>query len=364
MITRQQITKILSEYDRDKLAIGTLGSHSALNIFKGAKEEGFRTVCVCKKADAVLYKKFPLADEIIFVKDFTELLSDELQRKLRKLNTVLIPHGSFTAYLSTEQMTDSLHVPMFGNRMLLHWEAGRERQRQWLEKAGLRLPRTIQKPELIGKQVKLVMAKLPGAKGGKGYFLARSAESFHKKISEMLSRGLLSKEDVNNVHLQEYILGVNVYPHYFSSIIHDEVEFLGVDRRYESAVDAIGRIPAEEQLEMEVSPTYTIVGNIPITLRESLLPELIRMGDNVMKTAKELAPPGIIGPFCLETIITDNLEIYAFEISARIVAGTNVGIGTSPYAYLKYGENMYIGKRIALEVREALEQDLLAEIFV
>lgn len=361
MITQKQVAEILSKYDHGKLAIGTLGSHSALNIFKGAKELGFRTVCVCKKADEILYRKFPLADEFIFVKDFTELLDAKLQEKLRKLNTVLIPHGSFTAYLSTEQLTDSLYVPMFGNRMLLHWEAGRERQKQWLLKAGLRLPRTYEKPEDIKG---LIIAKLPGAKGGKGYFLANSAESFRKKAEEMVSRGLLTRKDVAEIHLQQYVLGVNVYPHYFSSTIRNEVEFLGVDRRYESAVDAIGRIPASEQLEVGVSPTYTIVGNIPIVLRESLLPELIRMGDNVNETARKLAPPGIIGPFCLETIITDNLEIYAFEISARIVAGTNVGIGTSPYAYLKYGENMYIGKRIALEIREALEQGRLPEIFV
>jgi 5-formaminoimidazole-4-carboxamide-1-(beta)-D-ribofuranosyl 5'-monophosphate synthetase len=158
------------------------------------------------------------------------------------------------------------------------------------------------------------------------------------------------------------VLGVNVYPHYFSSIIKDDVEFLGVDKRYESAVDAIGKIPASEQLEIEVNPTYTIVGNIPITLRESLLPELIRMGDNVHRTAKKLAPPGIIGPFCLETVITDDLKIYTFEISARIVAGTNTGIGTSPYAYLKYGENMYMGRRIALEIKEAREQGRLQAV--
>jgi len=157
-------------------------------------------------------------------------------------------------------------------------------------------------------------------------------------------------------------LGVNVYPYYFSSIINDDVEFLGVDRRYESAVDAIGKIPANEQLEIKVNPTYTIVGNIPLTLRELLLPELIRMGENVHKKAKELASPGIIGPFCLEIVITDDLKIYTFEISARIVAGTNIGIGTSPYAYLRYGENMYMGRRIALEIKEAHKQGRLQAV--
>lgn len=360
MINQEEINKILGKYDEKDLAIGTLGSHSALNIFKGAKEEGFKTVCICKENDTIVYKKFPLVDKTIIVKDFTELLNESLQEQLRKLNTLLIPHGSFTAYLSTQQITDNLLVPMFGNRQLLHWEANREKQAEWLRRAGLRLPKTFEKPEQIDR---LVIAKLSGAKGGKGYFLANSPESFRKKIAEMVKRNLLTNSDVKKIHLQEYALGVNVYPHYFSSIINDEVEFTGVDRRYESAVDAIGRIPAKEQLDIGISPTYTIVGNIPITLRESLLPELIRMGDNVHKTAKALAPPGVIGPFCLETVITDNLEIYTFEISARIVAGTNVGIGTSPYAYLKYGQNMYTGRRIALEIREALRKKRISEIF-
>ena len=359
MITSSDIAKILSKYDFSKLAIGTLGSHSSLNIFKGAKEEGFRTVCICKEKDAILYKKFPLADEMIFVKDFTELLSETLQEKLRKLNVILIPHGSFTAYLSTEQLTDSLYVPMFGNRELLHWEANRKEQEEWLRKAGLRLPATFKSPEDIDR---LVIAKLPGAKGGRGYFLANSPKSFYKKFQEMVKRRLLQESDVNKIHLQEYALGVNVYPSYFSSIIKDDVELLAMDRRYESAVDSMGKIPASEQLEIGVNPTYTVVGNFPIVLRESLLPELMRMGDNVHRKARELAPPGIIGPFCLETVITDDLKIYTFEISARIVGGTNIGIGSSPYAYLKYGENMYMGRRIALEIKEALRRKRLHEV--
>ncbi len=359
LITNKESGEMLEKYDLEKLAIGTLGSHSSLNIFKGAKEEGFRTVCICTKQNSLLYTKFPLADEIIVVKDFTELLREELQEKLRRLNVVLIPHGSFTAYLSTEQITRNLYVPIFGNRQLLHWETNREKQAEWLRKAGLQLPATFKTPDEIDR---LAIAKLPGAKGGRGYFLANSPSSFRKKSKEMVDRGLLKEEDIDKVHLQEYALGVNVYPSYFSSIIKDDVEFLAVDRRYESAIDAIGKIPANEQLEINLNPTYTIIGNFPIVLRESLLPELIQMGESVHKKAKELAPPGIIGPFCLETVITDDLKIYTFEISARIVAGTNVGIGTSPYAYLRYGADMYMGRRIALELKEAREQGRLQEV--
>ncbi|HEY3422666.1 MAG TPA: formate--phosphoribosylaminoimidazolecarboxamide ligase [Methanocellaceae archaeon] len=355
----RDMRNILDKYDLKKIAIGTLGSHTALNIFKGAKEEGFKTVCICKENDAIMYEKFAVVDEMIIVQDFSDLISERVQEKLRRLNVILIPHGSFTSFLSMEQLTGRLHVPMFGNRELLHWETDRKAQEEWLRKAGLRLPATFKTPEEIDR---LTIAKLPGAKGGRGYFLLASSESFHKKFNDMVRRGLLKEEDRDKIHLQEYVLGVNIYPSYFSSIMKNDVEFFSIDRRYESAVDAIGRIPASEQLEIQVNPTYTIVGNFPIVLRESLLPEMMRMGDRVHETAKKLAPPGIIGPFCLETVITDDLEIYTFEISARIVAGTNTGIGTSPYAYLKYGENMYMGRRIALEIKEAIEQGRLHEV--
>ena len=359
MITKQKIDTILSKYDQKKITVGTIGSHSALNIFKGAKEEGFKTVCVCKKQNEIMYKRFPLADQIISINDYAELLDDKVQQKLKKENTILIPHGSFNAYVGTDQMIDKLQVPMFGNRELLHWETDREKQREWLKRAGLRLPRIFNDPSDIEG---LVIAKFPGAMGGKGYFLVESPKAFHAKAEDMLKRGHITKENLENIHFQEYIIGVNVYPLYFYSPLTDEVELLGMDRRYETTVDSIGKIPASEQLEINVNPTYTVVGNFPIVARESLLPEFLRMGDNVAKVSKEIASPGIIGPFCLETVITDNMEIYTFEISARIVAGSNVGIGTSPYAYLKYGEGMYMGRRIAREIKKAAANNKLDKL--
>ena len=359
MITKEEIDDILSGYQKGKVTIGTLGSHSALNIFKGAKEEGFGTVCICRKDDEIVYRRFPLADEIILVENFSELLCDDIQQRLRQTNTILIPHGSFNAYIGTEKIMDELHVPLFGNRELLLWETDREKQKDWLQRAGLKLPKTFENPQDIEG---LVIAKFPGAKGGKGYFLANSLDSFHKKASEMVERGHFKREDLEKIHLQEYIIGANSYPSFFHSPLKKEVEMLGIDKRYESTVDIIGRIPASEQLEIALNPTYTVIGNIPITMRESLLPAILRMGDSVVTVSKEIAPPGIIGPFCLETVITDDLEIFTFEISARIVAGTNVGIGTSPYAYLNYGEGMYMGRRIAREIKMAKQRGMLEEV--
>jgi len=359
MIEKEEMNALVRSYKKDSITIGTLGSHSALNIFKGAKEEGFRTVCICKKDREIVYRKFPLADEIIFVESFSNILDDDVQDELRSLNTILVPHGSFNAYVGMDALLNDLYVPMFGNRRLLRWEIDREKQRSWLQRAGLTLPKIFTDPSEIDR---LTIVKFPGARGGRGYFLADSPESFRKKAEWMIRKGDLRKEDLKDLHLQEYILGVNAYFQYFRSVLEDDVELLGMDKRYESTVDTIGRIPASDQLQIDLSPTYTIVGNIPLTLRESLLPEVLRMGDNVARVSKEIAPPGIIGPFCLETIITDQTEIYTFEISARIVAGSNVGIGTSPYAYLKYGEGMYMGRRIAREIRNGIEKDELEKI--
>jgi 5-formaminoimidazole-4-carboxamide-1-(beta)-D-ribofuranosyl 5'-monophosphate synthetase len=359
VIPKTEINDVLRTYDSTKITVGTLGSHSALNIFKGAKEEGFETVCVCKKQNEIMYKRFPLADQIIPIKEYTDLLDKDIQRKLKQANTILVPHGSFNAYVGTDQMIDRLHVPLFGNRELLHWETDREKQREWLQRAGLRLPKIFDNPEDIEG---LVIAKFPGAMGGKGYFLVDSPKAFHRKAADMLKRGHITKENLENIHFQEYIIGVNVYPLYFYSPLTREVELLGMDRRYESTVDSIGKIPANEQLEINVNPTYTVVGNFPIVARESLLPEFLRMGENVVEVSKKIAAPGIIGPFCLETVITDDLKIYTFEISARIVAGSNVGIGTSPYAYLKYGEGMYMGRRIAREIKNAIADNELEKV--
>ena len=193
MISKSEITNILGKYDPKNVTIGTIGSHSALNIFKGAKEEGFKTVCICKKESEIVYRRFPLADQIITVKNYDELLDENVQDELRQTNTILVPHGSFNAYVGTDKMIDKLEVPLFGNRELLDWETDREKQREWLHKAGLNLPRTFVDPEDIHG---LAIAKFPGAMGGKGYFLVESPKTFERKAEEMIKRGHLSEKTI------------------------------------------------------------------------------------------------------------------------------------------------------------------------
>jgi 5-formaminoimidazole-4-carboxamide-1-(beta)-D-ribofuranosyl 5'-monophosphate synthetase len=48
-ITREDVWEILEGYDPGNITVGSLGSHSALDISDGAKDEGLRTVVVCQK---------------------------------------------------------------------------------------------------------------------------------------------------------------------------------------------------------------------------------------------------------------------------------------------------------------------------
>ena len=70
---------------------------------------------------------------------------------------------------------------------------------------------------------------------------------------------------------------------------------------------------------------------------------------------------GMIGPFCLETIVTDKLDFKVFEISARIVAGSNPFIGGSPYSDINE-ERMSTGRRIARAIKKAREEGRLMDI--
>ncbi len=350
---RSEILEVVSNYKNVKIA--TLGSHSALNILRGAKDEGLKTICLCRERERIIYDSFGVADEVIELKDYSELLNKKIQEELIEKEALLIPHGTFNAYIGK---LDELKVPVFGNRVLMEWEMDREKQRKWLTDSNLKLPR-VYKPEEIDR---LVIVKYPGARGGSGYFLATSPEDFYEKSKELVMRGIISKEDVKNAFIQEYIIGTNVYLTFFYSPVLNRVELIAVDRRYESNVDGIGRIPAKEQLKAKINVTYTVTGNFPVVLRESLLAKALRAAYSVVEVSKKIAYPGMVGPFCLETVFDEKAEMYVFEISARIVAGSNVGIPYSPYSYVLFGEPMYAGRRIAREVKMALEKSMLEEL--
>lgn len=327
--------------------IATLASHSCLQILKGAKDEGFETLAIAIKERVSFYKRFKFIDKIIGVSAYKEIYN--ISSKLKRQNIIVIPHGSFVAYLGKDY-DKKLNLLHFGNKNVLNWEGNRIKQMEWLKEAKLSIPKNFKNSSEIDQ---LVIVKLFGAKGGRDYFLARDKNDFKKKIKKFRNERYI---------IQQYMVGTPVYLQYFYSLIKKKIELMGVDRRYETNIDGLSRIPSQFEITSE-DPTFTVIGNFPLVIRESLLPEVYSMGEKVVEASKKLIPPkGLYGPFCLETIITKNQKFYCIEISCRIVAGTNLFIKGSPYTDLEYSEPMSTGRRIAWEIKEAIKKGRLEEI--
>ena len=346
--------KFLGEYDVSSLAITTVCSHSSLQIFNGARKEQFKTIGIAIKEPPRFYDAFPLGkpDEFFVIDDYKKMNS--YAPHLKQKNAIIVPHGSFVEYMGADNFRN-LELPTYGNRNVLEWESNRNKEREWLESAGLKMPPIIENPKDINKPV---IVKYHGAKGGKGFFIAKDYQNFKRKI-----------ETKKPFVIQEFMVGTRYYIHYFYSplaeggyrVRNGSLQVLSVDRRDETNIDEAHRLGSISELEdMGITPTFVVTGNIPIVMRESLLKKVFDMGERVIKRSYEIFG-GLIGPFCLETVVTEKLDFTVFEISARIVAGTNTYISGSPYADL-IQPGLSTGQRIAQDIKMAINLDRLDEI--
>ena len=338
------------------VSIATLGSHCALQVLKGAKDEGFKTILLCEKKREHLYRRFGFIDEIFLMDSFLELFEQNCESMLQENNSILIPHGTLISQMSSEQI-ESIKTSVFGNKYILRWESDRALKEQLMKEAKLNVPKSIPNSKQINS---LVIAKRHGAAGGKGYFLASSEEEYNKKRDKLVKQGLISGD--NDLYIQEYSSGVLAYLQFFYSPLKNELEFFGVDQRHESDIDGLARIPAENQLATDKTSSFNVIANSPLVLRESLLDDVYKMGENFVEASAKLVPPGMNGPFCIEGVYDDEAHFHTFEFSARIVAGTNIFITGSPYTALIYDEPMSMGRRIAREIKQAETENKLKNI--
>jgi 5-formaminoimidazole-4-carboxamide-1-(beta)-D-ribofuranosyl 5'-monophosphate synthetase len=336
--------------------IATLGSHCALQILKGAKDEGLNTILVCEKKREKLYRRFSFIDKLIMVDSFIEILEQKCQSVLEQNDAILIPHGTLIAQMSSEQI-ESINTPIFGNKWILRWESDRNMKEKLMREAKLPIPKPILSPNDIDK---LVIVKRQGAAGGKGYFLAANKEEYHSKRDQLILQGVISNEET--LYIQEYVSGVLAYLQFFYSPIKKELEFFGADQRHESDIEGLARIPSEQQLKSHMIPSFNVIGNSPLVLRESLLNDVYVMGDNFVEAAKRMVAPGMNGPFCIEGVYDENGKFTSFEFSARIVAGTNIYMDGSPYYSLLFNESMSMGKRISREIKTAKKLNQLDKV--
>ena len=338
------------------ISVATLGSHCALQLLKGAKDEGLETLLICEKKRESLYRRFKFIDKFLFVDSFSEILEQKCESILQKNNSVLIPHGTLIAQMDSKQI-ESIKTPIFGNKHILRWESDRALKEQLMKEAKLEMPKSVPNPKEINR---LVIAKRHGAAGGKGYFLASNEKEYNEKRDQLIKEGIINGD--SDLYLQEYTSGVLAYLQFFYSPLKQELEFFGVDKRHESDIEGLARIPAKNQLNMEKSTSFNVIANSPLVLRESLLDNVYTMGENFVKASAKLVPPGMNGPFCIEGVYDANAHFKAFEFSARIVAGTNIFMNGSPYTTLMYDQPMSMGRRIAREIKQADTENKIKNI--
>src|SRR3990167_8800106 len=156
--------------------------------------------------------------QILEIPKFSDFF--KIKNKLKKERAIIIPHGSFVAYLGLAE-NKNMKVPYFGNKNVLDWEADRNLQRDWLIKAKIPVPKRFKKGDKIDRAV---IVKSFGAAGGHGYFFAKNQKEFDSRIKKYKAKEFI---------VQEYVIGVPLYIHYFYSPITKKLEILSIDKRYE-----------------------------------------------------------------------------------------------------------------------------------
>ncbi|ADE36902.1 formate--phosphoribosylaminoimidazolecarboxamide ligase family protein [Methanohalophilus mahii] len=383
MIDRKEIIDIVNDYNTDNIRIGTVASHSALDVFDGAVEEGFHTHAICRKGREKTYTDYfraqrdqndnvvrGVVDDYVNYDNFDEILLEKNQKSLVDNDVLFVPNRSFTSYCGIDEIENDFAVPLVGSRnMLRSEERGLEKDYYWLlEKAGMPFPEKIGDPQDIDE---LCIVKLPHAvkKLERGFFTASSYEEYLEKSESLIKQGVITRDALAEARIERYIIGPVFNFDLFYSPLEEEmnpIELLGIDWRFETSLDGHVRLPAPQQMalaEHQLTPEYTVCGHNTATLRESLLEKVFELAEMYVDASREYYDPGVIGPFCLQTCVDKDLNFYIYDVAPRVGGGTNVHMSVGhPYGNTLWRKPMSTGRRVAYEVRRAIETEQLDKI--
>ncbi|HKV89706.1 MAG TPA: formate--phosphoribosylaminoimidazolecarboxamide ligase family protein [Thermoplasmata archaeon] len=382
MLDRTDIVELLSEYPSPPV-VAALGSHSALDIADGAVSEGFRTLVLAQTGRDATYSRYYRArrdaegrivrgcvDDVWAFPKFADIAGPGVQERLRSAGALLVPNRALSSYLPLDAIESDLRVPLVGSRSMLRLEERSERENYYtlLEAAGVPTPERVPEPRSIDG---LAIVKLPHAtkRLERGFFTVASFEEYERKSRLLLEQGTIRPDDLAAARIERYIIGPVFNFNFFLSPLvprPEGLELLGVDERRESSLDGLVRLPAAQQLELAQAgrvPEYTVVGHGTLTVRESILEEVFRLGEKFVNASRGRYPPGILGPFCLQTCLDKDGRPTVFDVAARIGGGTNIHLGLGhPYGNALWREPMSSGRRLSREIRLALEERRLSEI--
>lgn len=358
------------------ITIATIGSHSALEVARGAKDEGFNNIIVCEKGREKTYAKYyktdgdtGCVDDVILVDKFKDILKSEIQQQLIEKNAIFIPNRSFEVYINDyDAIENDFKVKMYGNKKLLKIEERGFHPNQYdlLNEAQIRYPKQFEKPEDINT---LCIVKVLEKERGfeRAFFFASSYENYKQESERLLSEEKITQEALDKAVIEEFVIGVQVNFNFFYSPISNRLELLGTDTRRQTNLDGILRLSAREQLELlknnQVQIKYEEASHTAVTVLESLLEQVFAMGERFVEASKKFANPGVIGPFALQSMIVagpPKKDIVVFDVSPRFPGSP--GITATPYSGYLFGKSVNVGRRIAMEIKDAQANGQLDKI--
>lgn len=351
------------------VTIATLGSHSALDVCEGAKAEGFRTLVVAQEGREKTYSQYyktrkagkreiGVVDEVLLLERFKYLVTPENVKFLKRRDAIFVPNRSLSVYVGSDAIEKRFPIPLFGNRRLLRAEERGEKRNQYylLEKAGIRMPKKLESPQHIHTPciVKVPEARRPYERA---FFIASSYDEYRQKSEDMIGRGAITRQALETAVIEEFIVGAQFNFNFFYSPLREELELLGIDTRRQTNLDGLLRMTADAQVEAlrHVRPTTIEVGHVAATLRESLLEKVFEAGEKLLEACRDAYEPGIIGPFALQCAIEETEtgeEPVVFDVSFRMPGSP--GTRFTPYPSYLFRESVSFGRRIAMEIKDAV----------
>ena len=372
------VSAALATYDRSRLTLASIGSHSALEVAYGARAQGLRNLVITAKGRERTYtehfrrQETPVArgcvDETIELAAFTDLLDEKVQHALLDRNAIFVANRSFEVYLhqkfSYDEIERGMLVPFFGNRYLLRAEERDEADNQYalMQRAGIRYPRQYRSPDEIDR---LVMVKAPHAKISfeRAFFLVSSPHEYRETSERFIRDGMLTKDGLRHAVIEEYLLGPSINLNFFYSPLLGELELMGTDTRRQTNIEGFRNVPpAVFDALRDVPMRLEEAGHIAATLTESMLEKAFEMGERFVTAAREARAPGVIGPFALQCIIVAGppKELVCYDVSLRIPGSP--GTRYTPYSAYRWGRDVSVGERIAMELVMARDANRLEEI--
>ncbi|MFQ6081470.1 MAG: DUF1297 domain-containing protein [Candidatus Bathyarchaeia archaeon] len=360
------------------------------------------------------------------------------------LECLQIPNRAFSVYVGGDEKCSVIEkefaVPIVGSRKLLKIENRGEVERDYYwfaEKATIPCPRSyefdvyevgVRFKEPVDEPI-LLKAEHARREFEREFIFAADSRDLEEKVGREMEAGNLDRGCLERARVEQIVLGPHANFNFFFSPLDAKKEwgdaddwyaklynitiqqarvclanqFLSIDERRETILDGLKRLPIDVQEKIRKVPSFEVTAHLPMSLRESLLKDVHRYADRFLLATRKYEPPGIIGAWCLQTLITwdriskyelkptvkvdftggiepktavdyglydvpEGREVYMHilvtqDVALRHGGGTNVHMGIgSQYANAKYGKRMSVGDRIALEIKRALKEKQLHEI--